>query len=191
MFGFLKLAAVVAAPTACEAEAEVFLNRYTPQDIITNKFVSNNHRYGTRDYDAAPWFRQQDYHSVPEGTQDSWMAHLKRTLPPGMFDTWMLDMEWRHDCWDMLDNYVNYWRYGGSFNTNRSRIVSLTRLKKLLGPDAWAYGQMPPPIPTYTPEMIGWLQDLWTERTGFQGRKNTRDGINPLRVDVPIKGYAD
>lgn len=175
MWGFF-FAAITASPMVCESEGEVFLNRYHPQIILNNHLLSCNHLHGTRDYDLAPWDKPQQYVPVIEGSADSWMAYLKRILPPDDFDDWQADMTWRTECWSLLDDFVNPHRYGWK---NPQRMRSLTKLKKLLGPKRFAAGWMPQPIPDYT-DRIKWLQDLWTERTGFQGHKNALAGVSPL-----------
>lgn len=187
MVGLIKLLALVVTPVP-ESEVQVFLNRWHPQTIINNRLLVDNHKSGTRDYDPNPWYEPNGLVCVSEGSADSWRGHLQRMLMPAAYAAWQEEMTWRYECWNTLDDYVNYKRYG---YTNAKKLQSLSKLKSLLSEDAWACGWMPQPIPTYTPEVIGWLQDLWTDRTGFQGRKNNRDGINPLRVDVPIRRYGD
>lgn len=141
--------------------------------------MSNNHLYGTRDYDKAPATSRQIYCSVAEGSADSWMAHLKRTMSDVEFSAWFNDMQWRHECWDALDDYVNGWRYPNGLTGDRP-LKGLEKLKRLLGPERWASGWMPEPIPDYQNWRIAWLQDLWTNKTNFQGKKNNLAGVSPL-----------
>lgn len=176
MFPWLKLFVVVTAP-ASDEEAGVFLDHYHPQTILTNRLMANNHKQGTRDYDEHTWDQEAKYVSVIEGSADSWMGHLKKVLTPNEFMVWDDDMLFRYECWNYLDDYVNSERYGFTANKRRD---SLNKLKSLLTPEAWASGWMPPPIPSYDPKLIAWLQDLWSSKTDFQGPKNVKAKISPL-----------
>lgn len=179
MFGWIKIMPVVVTPVAPvdEAEAQVFLDHYHPQVVLVNRFMANNHKHGTRDYDAAPWNEKAKYRSVAEGSADSWAAHMRRTLPKAMRDAWEADLDYRYNAWNYLDDYVNGWRHGFAHS---KKMESLGKLKALLTREDWENGWMPSPIPTYPEHQIRWLQDLWSERTNFQGRKNQAEGNNPL-----------
>ena len=177
MFGFLRLAALVAGPMPNDSDIEYF--HYHPQVIILNRILAQNHKNGTRDFDPAPWTERAQYVGRIEGSALSWRAHLQRTLPSELYDRWDKEMDWRYECWNYLDDVVNGHRYGW---TTEKKRYSLARLRDLLGDERFYSGWMPPPVPSYTPETIQWLQDLWSERTGFQGKKNVRENVNPIQV---------
>jgi hypothetical protein len=76
----------------------------------------------------------------------------------------MMWTEWSRDCWSKLDDaqveLCNYWYHDGQveIDTRRSaaeRFNDLEKLKALLGEEAYAAGQMPPPAPFWR---FAWIE---------------------------------
>lgn len=56
-------------------------------------------------------------------------------------EAWQEDAFWCYDCWNELDNLKNF------STTDERKIAVLRNLKRLLGPEMWKAGLMPPHVP--------------------------------------------
>lgn len=175
MFGILTFLMFPLCSPATEDDGKIFKEKYHPQIVLMNRRMAMNLKNGCANYDTTPWNKKADVVEVK--LEDSFQKYLQRTLKPQDYDAWYKDIDWRYDCWNDLDDYINGKRYNFGKDV---RLCGLTKLKKHLGEANYRAGWMPAPIPDMTEKII-WLQDLWTDKTDFQGRKNQLSGANPLK----------
>jgi hypothetical protein len=173
MFGILILA--MTPVTVTEEDYQIFVIRYDPQLVLINRLTASNHVWGDKDWDPSPADKSPALNLDRTTRGKSFAAYMGKQ-PYHVYKAWLDDATWRYDCWNMLENVVNHKRYG---MVDEYRLKSLDSLYKLLGPERFRAGWMPAPIPDNGPR-INWLHDLWTERTGFQGRLNNLRGVTPL-----------
>lgn len=62
-------------------------------------------------------------------------------------DIWLNEAIWCKDVWDKFDDAVLY--TGKDYPNPEAAEYALSRLRELLGPEAYYQGFLPPPVPTW------------------------------------------
>lgn len=94
------------------------------------------------------WQQARDHITIADG-------YMQTYFYPKSYQLWRSEAEWAKDCWDQLDNFhrakteATWWGGDEDLNRRERKLYALSKLRELLGEEAYNARLMPTTVVTW------------------------------------------